>query len=52
VAAAAKDAGVGKEVVEQVLARLIDKGKDMAVEAAKGEVGKAAKGFFGKLMGR
>jgi hypothetical protein len=51
VAAAAAETGITQEVMNTMAAHLIDKGKDYAVEAAKGELGKQAKGLFGKFFG-
>jgi hypothetical protein len=51
VAAAAAETGITQEVMNTMCAHLIDKGKDYAVEAAKGELGKQAKGLFGKFFG-
>jgi hypothetical protein len=51
VAAAAAETGITQEVMNTMAAKLIDRGKDFAVEAAKGELGKQAKGLFGKFFG-
>lgn len=50
--AAATETGVGKDVLEALLAKLLSRGKDMAVDAVKGEGAKLAKGIFGKFLGR
>jgi hypothetical protein len=49
--AAARETGLGKEVLEAMLAKLISRGKDMAVDAVKDEGAKLAKGMFGKFFG-
>ncbi len=49
--AAAKETGLGKEVLEAMLAKLLSKGKDMAVDTVKEEGAKLAKGMFGKFFG-
>ena len=51
VAAAAAPTGITQDVTNTKAAPLIDKGKDYAVEGAKGEHGKQAKGLFGKFFG-
>lgn len=50
--AAAAETGIGKEVLEAMLVKLIDTGKDMAVDAVKEQGMAAAKGMFGKFFGR
>lgn len=52
VAAAAKETGVSEEVMNAMAAKLIDTGKDYAVNAAKDQLGNAAKGMFGKFFGK
>lgn len=51
VAAAAAETGITQDILNTMAAKLIDRGKDMALEAAKGELGKQAKGLFGKFFG-
>lgn len=52
VKAAAAETGITEECLNAMLAKLIDRGKDMAVEAASAQLGDAAKGMFGKFFGR
>jgi hypothetical protein len=50
--AAANETGIGQEVLEKMLGKLVDTGKEMAVDAVKEQATTAAKGFFSRLLGR
>ena len=50
--AAAKETGIGKEVPEAMLVKLLDNAKDAAVDHVKEQATQAAKGMFAKFMGR
>jgi hypothetical protein len=50
--AAAKETGIGKEVLQAMIVKLLDTAKDKAVDAAKEQATAAAKGMFGKFFGR
>jgi hypothetical protein len=52
VAAAAKETGIGAEVLESMLGKLVETGKDMAMDAVKEQASTAAKGLFSRLLGR
>lgn len=52
IAAAAKETGLGKEVIETMLVKLLDRAKDASVDYAKEQATAAAKGMFGKFFGR
>ena len=50
--AAAKETGIGKEVLSAMIVKLLDNAKDQAVDAMKEQGMAAAKGMFGKFFGR
>ena len=50
--AAARETGIGKEVLEAMLVKLLDNAKDAAVDHVKDQATLAAKGMFAKFMGR
>jgi hypothetical protein len=50
--AAAKETGIGKEVLQAMMVKLLDNAKDAAVDHVKGQAAEAAKGMFGKFLGR
>ena len=50
--AAAKETGIGKEVLEAMMVKLLDNAKDAAVDHVKGQAAEAAKGMFAKFLGR
>ncbi len=50
--AAARETGIGKEVLEAMIVKLLDNAKDAAVDHVKGQAADAAKGMFGKFLGR
>lgn len=52
IAAAAKETGIGKEVLEAMITKLLTEAKDKAMGAAKEQLAGAAKGMFGKFFGR
>ena len=52
ITAAAKETGIGKEVLEAMIVKLLDRAKDQGVEYAKEQATQAAKGMFGKFFGR
>ena len=52
IAAAAKETGLGKEVLEAMIVKLLDRAKDAGVDYVKDQATQAAKGMFGKFFGR
>jgi hypothetical protein len=50
--AAAKETGIGKEVLEAMIVKLLDSAKDAAVDHVKDQATQAAKGMFAKFLGR
>jgi hypothetical protein len=50
--AAARETGIGKEVLEAMITKLIDNAKDQAVDHVKEQTASAAKNIFGKFFGR
>lgn len=52
IAAAAKETGIGKEVLEAMITKLLGEAKDKAMGAVKDQAAAAAKGMFGKFFGR
>jgi hypothetical protein len=52
IAAAAKETGIGKEVLESMITKLIDEAKGQAVDHVKEQAAGAAKSMFGKFFGR
>ncbi len=50
--AAAAETGLGKDVLEAMLTKLVDVAKDKAVDAVKDQATSAAKNLFGKFFGR
>jgi hypothetical protein len=50
--AAARETGIGEEVLEAMIVKLLDNAKDAAVDHVKGQAAEAAKGMFGKFLGR
>src|SRR5262245_52155962 len=52
IAEAAEETGIGKEVLNALIVKLLDTAKDHAVDAMKEQGMQAAKGVFGKFFGR
>ena len=52
ITAAAKETGLGKDVLEQMITKLMDSAKDQGVDYAKEQASAAAKNMFGKFFGR
>ena len=52
IAAAAKETGIGKDVLEAMITKLLGEAKDKAMGAVKDQAAAAAKGMFGKFFGR
>ena len=52
IAAAAKETGIGKDVLEAMITKLLGEAKDRAMGAVKDQAAAAAKGMFGKFFGR
>ncbi len=52
IAAAAKETGIGKEVLEAMITKLLGEARDKAMGAVKDQAAAAAKGMFGKFFGR
>ena len=52
ISAAAKETGLGKEVLEAMIVKLLDSAKDAGVDYMKEQATQAAKGMFGKFFGR
>jgi len=50
--AAARETGIGKEVLEAMIVKLLDNAKDAAVDHVKDQASQAAKGMFSKFLGR
>ncbi len=50
--AAARETGIGKEVLEAMLVKLLDNAKDAAVDHVKDQATLAAKVMFENFMGR
>jgi hypothetical protein len=50
--AAACETGVGREVLEAMIVKLLDNAKDAAVDHVKDQAAQAAKGMSGKFLGR
>jgi hypothetical protein len=50
--AATRETGIGKEVLEAMLVKLLDNAKDAAVDHVKDQATQAAKGMFAKFLGR
>lgn len=52
ITAAAKETGIGKEVLEAMISKLLGEAREKAVDHVKEQASAAAKGFLGKLFGR
>lgn len=52
ITAAAKETGIGKEVLEAMITKLLGEAREKAVDHVKEQASAAAKGFLGKLFGR
>ena len=52
IAAAARETGIGKDVLEAMITKLLGEAKDKAMGAVKDQAAAAAKGMFGKFFGR
>ena len=52
VAAAARETGIGEEVLQAMFEKLCETGANMAVEAVKERGAAAAKGLLGRFFGR
>lgn len=52
VAAAVKETGIGKDVLEAMITKLLDDAKAKAIDHVKAEATNAAKSMFGKFFGR
>lgn len=52
IAATAAETGIGKEVLEAMITKLLDEARQQAMGAVKEQAANAAKGMFGKFFGR
>ncbi len=52
ITAAAKETGIGKDLLEAMTSALMDEAKTQAVDHAKDQAGSMAKSMFGKFFGR
>lgn len=52
IAAAAEETGIGKDVLEAMITKLLDEARSQAVSAVKDQAANVAKGMFGKFFGR
>ena len=52
IAAAAKETGIGKDILEAMITKLLDEAKNTAVDHVKEQAASAAKNMFGKFFGR
>lgn len=52
IAATARETGIGKDVLEAMITKLLGEARDKAMGAAKEQLAGAAKGMFGKFFGR
>lgn len=52
IAAAAEETGIGKDVLEAMITKLLDEARSRAVSAVKDQAANVAKGMFGKFFGR
>jgi hypothetical protein len=50
--AAAKETGIGKDILEAMITKLLGEAREQAMGAVKEQASAAAKGFLGKLFGR
>jgi len=50
--AAAEETGIGKDVLEAMITKLLDEARSQAVSAVKDQAANVAKGMFGKFFGR
>jgi hypothetical protein len=50
--AAAEETGIGKDVLEAMITKLLDEARSQAVGAVKDQAANVAKGMFGKFFGR
>ncbi len=52
IAAASKETGIGKDVLEAMLSKLLEDARTQAVDHVKDQAASAAKSMFGKFFGR
>jgi len=52
IAAAAEETGIGKDVLEAMITKLLEEARAQAVSAVKDQAANVAKGMFGKFFGR
>lgn len=52
IAAAAAETGIGKDVLEAMITKLIEEARQQAMGAVKEQAANAAKGMFSKFFGR
>ena len=52
IAAASAETGIGKEVLEAMITKLLEEARSQAVDHVKEQAANAAKGMFGKFFGR
>jgi hypothetical protein len=52
IAAAAKETGIGKEILEAMIGKLLEEARSQAVDHVKDQAATAAKGLFGRFFGR
>lgn len=52
IAAAAKETGIGKDVLEAMISKLLGEAREQAMGVVKDQATAAAKGIFGKFFGR
>jgi hypothetical protein len=52
IAAAAEETGIGKDVLEAMITKLLEETRTQAMGAVKDQAANVAKGMFGKFFGR
>ena len=52
IAAAAAETGIGKDVLEAMITKLLSEAREQAMSAVKEQAAAAAKGMFGRFFGR
>ena len=52
IAAAAEETGIGKDVLEAMITKLLEEARTQAMGAVKDQAANVAKGMFGKFFGR
>ena len=52
IAAAAEETGIGKDVLEEMITKLLEEARAQAMGAVKDQATNVAKGMFGKFFGR